>query len=86
MEWLRAYLVLLLANANGIETTMVINRRPYSANIDLIRMAGRGPAGYQVVVSRYGIPLYGHLEIDFEEAMRVANAYIDWELKHHTDT
>jgi hypothetical protein len=63
-----------------------ITRGPYSANIDPICIAGRYQAEFEIVVSRYGMPLYHQLESDFEEAMRVAKAYIDWEVANYTDS
>jgi hypothetical protein len=63
---------------------MNITRGPYSANVAPIPLGKRG-IGFQVVVCRYGTPLYEHSESDFEEAIRVAKAYIEWELDNHTD-
>ena len=65
---------------------MNITRGPFSANVDPIYVAGRRQGEYQVVVSRYGTPLYAQLESDFEEALRLAKAYVDWELDNYTDT
>jgi len=64
---------------------MNITRGPYSVNVDPIRIIGRPGAEYQVVVSRYGHPVYEHLEHDFLDAMRLAQAYIDWEVENHSD-
>jgi len=66
--------------------TMNITRGPFSANVEPIYVAGRRQGEFQVVVSRYGTPLYERLEGDFEEALRLAKAYVDWELDNYTDT
>jgi hypothetical protein len=64
---------------------MKITRGPFSADVNPIHIAGETQPGYQVAGSRYGIPVYEQLESDFEEAMRIAHAYVDWQLGHHTD-
>ena len=63
-----------------------ITRGPFSADVDPICVAGRRKGEYHVVVSLYGTPLYEQLESDFEEALRLAKAYVDWELDNYTDT
>lgn len=35
--------------------------------------------------TRYGAPVYEQVEDNFEEAIRVVRAYIDWQLDNHTD-
>jgi uncharacterized Zn finger protein len=65
---------------------MNITRGPYSANVDPTHAVGRQQSEFQVIVSKYGMPIYKHVEMDFEEAVRVAKAYIDWELDKETDT
>ena len=65
---------------------MNITRGPYSADVDPVSIGRRHRTEYKVVVSRYGTPVYEQLEDDFEEAMRVAKAYIDWQVEKHTDT
>lgn len=64
---------------------MTITRGPYSANIDPVYIAGRRQIEYQVVVCRYRTPVYVQSEDDFEEAMRVAKAYVEWESDQYTD-
>jgi hypothetical protein len=63
---------------------MNITRGHYSAEIDPIHIVGRKHAEYRVVVSRYGMPVYDNCEVELQEAMRVAKAYIDWELDNRT--
>jgi hypothetical protein len=63
---------------------MNITRGPYSANVDPIYLAAKHRAEYQVVISRYGTPVYQQMEDELEEAMRVAKAYIDWQLDKDT--
>lgn len=82
----RVKVLLLGLPSDVMEGTMKITRGPYSANVDAIQVAGRRQAEYHVVISRHGTPVYEQLEDDFEGAMRVAQAYIDWRLDGHTDT
>jgi len=67
------------------ELQMNVSYGPYSASVDQVFVAGIGHSQYHIVLSRYGTPLYEQIEVDFEEAIRVANAYIEWELAHQTD-
>jgi hypothetical protein len=64
---------------------MNMSRWPYSADVDPIDVTGSRQGEFQIVESRYGTPIYEQLEDDFEEAMRVAKAYIDWEVDRQTD-
>jgi hypothetical protein len=64
---------------------MNISFGPYSADVDPIVVAGKRPLGYHVAVSRSGTLLYEQLEQDWEEAVQVALAYINWELDHYAE-
>lgn len=39
-----------------------------------------------MVVFLHGTRAYEQVERDFEEAVRVANAYIEWRMKQYTDS
>jgi hypothetical protein len=47
---------------------------------------GRRRTEYQIVVSRYGIPIYEQPEYDFEKAIWAAKAFIEWQPEQHTDS
>jgi hypothetical protein len=65
---------------------MNITRGPYSADVGPVYIGGRRRTEFQIIVSRYGMPVYEQMEYDFEEAMRVAGAYIEWQLEQHADS
>lgn len=66
--------------------TVNITRGPFTANVGSVRVFGKQQTEFQILVSRYGTLVYEQLENDFEEAVRVAEAYINWELDQQTDT
>ena len=65
---------------------MLITRGPYAANVNPLPLGSGRTGDYRVVVTRYGAPLYEQLEHDFEQALRVARAFVDWEWENHTDS
>lgn len=56
----------------------------YSAEIFPIHRKWTGHALYRVVVYKHGDLIYENLEADPSEAMRVAEACIDWQLRQET--
>jgi len=65
---------------------MNITRGPYSADVGPVYIGSGRRTEFRIIVSRYGIPIYEQVEHDFEEAMRVAGTYIEWQIKQHTDS